>query len=293
MSWAFGPLAPFDTESTAPDPEVARIVSATVAHVVPGAETQIVEHLVAVEDEIPAGAVEIHGITTEHAQANGKPLAEVAEAVASHLTELMAAGTPIVGMNLSYDITLLQRELFRCGLDSLEDRGLRRIAPLIDVFVIDKAIDRYRKGGRKLTDLCEFYGVRLDGAHDATFDALGAARVAYKMCQRAMLALENPRAVADLYADRPRQQSHIVRAFQELGRMSIADLHGAQAVWYAAQAESFAGYLRQKANEAQHQAERSEDAAERTTLLADAEELRTRADGVGADWPLRPLGGAA
>lgn len=293
MSWAFGPLAPFDSESTAPDPEVARLVSATVAHIAPGVDTQIVEHLVAVEDEIPAEAVEIHGITTEHAQANGKPLAEVAEAVASHLTELMATGIPIVGMNLSYDITLLQRELFRCGLPSLEDRGLKHIAPLIDVFVIDKAIDKFRPGKRKLTDLCEFYGVRLDRAHDATFDALGAARVAYKMCKRAELALADPGAVAALYSDRPRQAPHIARAFQELGRMSLAELHRAQAVWYAVQAESFAAYLRQKANEAQHEAERSGDDAERTTLLADAEELRTRADGVGTDWPLRPFGGAA
>lgn len=293
MSWAFGPMDPFDTESTAANPEVARLVSATVAHVVPGVETQIVEHLVAVEEEIPAQATEIHGITTEHAQANGKPLAEAAAAVAAHLTELMAAGVPIVGMNLSYDVTLLQRELYRCGLTSMEERGLRHIAPLIDVFVIDKAIDKYRPGSRKLTSLCEFYGVRLDGAHDATFDALGAARVAYKMCKRAMLAIDDPAAIRALYADRPKQAPHIVRAFQSLGRMSLDQLHAQQAIWYAEQSTHFAGYLRQKANETQSDAERSEDDAERTTLLADAEETRNRADAVSIDWPLRPFGGAA
>lgn len=168
MSWAFGPMAPFDIESTGKDPNEARMVTATVARIAPGEETRVVEHLVSIEGEIPAEATAVHGISTEHAQENGKPLAEVAEAVAAHLVELLMAGVPVVGQNLSYDITLLQRELFRCGLPSLEDRGLPRIAPLIDVFVIDKAIDRYRKGGRKLTDLCEFYGVRLDGAHDAT-----------------------------------------------------------------------------------------------------------------------------
>jgi DNA polymerase-3 subunit epsilon len=282
-------MAPFDSESTAPNPEVARLVTATVAEVRPGADTRIVEHLVAVEEDIPAEATEIHGITTEQARANGKPLPEVAEVVAAHLTELMAAGVPVVGMNLSYDVTLLQRELWRCGLPSLEDRGLRHIAPLIDVFVIDKAVDRYRKGGRKLTDLCAFYGVKLDGAHDATFDALGAARVAYKMCKRAEMAVHDPRAVMGLYGDRPRQAEHITRAFAQLGRMSLDQLHQAQAGWYAEQSTSLGQYFRQKANELEYQAERSEDDAERETFLADAGRLRDQADGMSSDWPLRPL----
>jgi DNA polymerase-3 subunit epsilon len=293
VTWAFGPLAPFDTESTGKNPEIARLVSATVAHVVPGVETQIAEHLVAVEEEIPAAAIEVHGITTEHAQANGKPLAEVAEAVASHLTDLMVAGTPIVGMNLSYDVTLLQRELFRCGLPSLEDRGLRQIAPLIDVFVIDKAIDRFRPGKRKLTNLCEFYGVRLDGAHDATFDALGAARVAYKMCQRAMLAIENPQAVAGLYADRPRQQQHIVRAFQALGRMSIEQLHAQQATWYRDQATGLRDWFFKEGNRLQMEAEQAAEDGVRETLLADAEEYRASANNMTFAWPMRPFGVAA
>lgn len=291
MTWAFGQLAPFDTESSAADPMKARLVSATVAHIIPGLEAAIAEHLVAVEEDIPAEAIAVHGITTEHARANGLPLARVAEEVAAHVTDLMRSGVPLVGMNLSYDITLMQRELFRCGLAGLEDRGLRQIGPLIDVFVIDKAIDRFRKGGRKLTDLCEFYGVRLDGAHDATLDALGAARVAYKMCKRAELAVMNPQAVHDLYADRPRQAHHIVRMFQQLAGMTLDELHTQQAVWYREQSESLAQYFRQKANQLEHEAGQGDD-AERETKLADAKSLRDRADDVGLDWPLRALGGA-
>jgi DNA polymerase-3 subunit epsilon len=293
MSWAFGPMAPFDTETSGPDPMTARLVSATVAEVGPGVDTRIVEHLVAVDDDIPAEATAVHGITTEHARANGKPAVEVVEAVAAHLTELMAAGTPVVGMNLGFDFTLLQRELWRCGVkDGLEDRGQRQIGPLIDVFVIDKAIDRYRPGGRKLTDLCEFYGVRLDGAHDATFDALGAARVAFKMCKRAELAQRDPQAVAALYADRPRQKAHIVRAFQRLGAMTLQELHAQQAVWYREQAEGLVAFWRQKANQFEHEAGRAADDAERETKLADANDLRNRADSVGFDWPLRAADGA-
>ena len=292
MTWAFGPLAPFDCESSGPDPESARLVSATVAHIVPGAAPAVVEHLVAVEDDIPAEATAVHGITTDHARVNGKPLSEVAEAVASHLVELMGAGVPLVGMNLSYDCTLLQRELYRCGLPSLEDRGLPTIAPLIDVYVIDKAVDRYRKGGRKLTDLCQHYGVRLDGAHDATFDALGAARVAYKMCKRGQLAIADPNTVYGLYADRPRQAPHIVRAFQTLGQMSLDQLHAWQVERYREQSESLAAYFRQQANQLEHEAGYGDD-AERETKLADAALLRERADGICGDWPLRPRGAAA
>lgn len=291
MTWAFGELAPFDTESSGKNPERARLVSATVAHVVPGAAPRIVEHLVAVEDDIPAEATAVHGVTTEQARENGKPLAQVVGEVASHLTDLMRTGVPLVGMNLSYDITLIQRELFRCGLDGLEDRGLSQISPLVDVFVIDKAVDRYRKGGRKLTDLCEFYGVRLDGAHDATFDALGAARVAFKMCKRAELALTDPNAVSAMYADRPKQANHIVRAFQALGQMSLPQLHEQQKVWYREQSESLAQYFRRQANQLEHEAGNATDDAERETKRADAKELRDRAEDVGLDWPLRALGG--
>lgn len=290
MTWAFGELAPFDTESTAANPEEARLVSATVAHIAPGVETQVSSHLVAVEEDIPAEATAIHGITTEHARENGKPAAEVLEAIAAHLTELMANGIAVVGMNLSYDMTLLDRELRRHNRRTLDDRLGREPGPLIDVFVIDKTVDRYRKGGRKLTDLCATYGVRIDGAHDATFDALAAARVAYRMCQRAQMDRDK---LVELYADRPRQAPHIAAAFQALGGMSLADLHQAQKGWYAAQAGSFAQYLRKEANEAEHRAEVATDDAERATALEDMAELRRRADGVSSDWPVRPLGGAA
>ena len=291
MTWAFGALAPFDTESSGPNPETARLVSATVAHVAPGVDTRITEHLVAVEEDIPAEATAVHGITTEHARANGKPLAEVVNALRCDLAGLLEAGTPIVGMNLSYDITLLDRELGRLGMAGLSPAP-DGIAPLIDVFVIDKAIDRFRKGGRKLTDLCEFYGVRLDGAHDATFDALGAARVAYKMCKRAEQAVMDPQAVYDLYADRPRQAPHIVKAFQQLAGMPLDELHRQQSIWYAEQATSLAAYFRQKAAECDHLAGITTDDAERATALQDGRELRERADSVSTEWPLRQAGGA-
>ena len=51
------------------------------------------------------------------------------------------------------------------------------LRPVLDPRVLDKHIDPYRRGGRKLTDLCAHYKVALDGAHSADADAIAACRV--------------------------------------------------------------------------------------------------------------------
>lgn len=290
MTWHLGELACFDTESSGVDLENDRIVSATVAHIRPGLAPEVASHLIAVDVEIPEKATEIHKITTEYARANGKPAAEVLEAVAAHLAELMANGTAIVVMNGQFDFTLLDRELRRNNLATLEDRLGRDIGPIVDIFVIDKALDRYRKGGRKLTDMCAHYGVKLGGAHDATEDALGAARVAWEIGRRAGKDIGTLR---DMYAARPGQAPHIAAAFLMLGQMSLAELHVAQQRWYIEQSTSFAAYLRKQANEEQVRADRATDDAERETALQDVQDLLRRADEVSTDWPMRPFGVSA
>lgn len=290
MSWHLGPLGPFDVESTGTDVENDRIVTATAAHIVPSQQPVVTSHLIAVDVDIPQDATNVHGITTEHARANGKPCREVLETVAAQLSELMGAGIPIIGMNIAFDFTLLDRELRRNSLPTLEDRLGREIGPVIDIFVIDKAIDRYRKGSRKLVDLCGHYGVRHGGAHDATEDALAAARVAWAIGSR---SVTDPAELLHRYADRRPQAPHIARAFQQLGVMTLAELMEAQRRWYAEQSESFAQFLRRKSNEERHRGERASDPAERETALKDAEDLLRRADEVSPHWPMRPWVGAA
>lgn len=284
MSFVLGPMIPFDVESTGVDVETDRIVSATVARVEPGCEPAVRSYLVAVEVDIPRAAVDVHGITTEHARAHGKPAAEVLDAVAADLALWHRDGTPIVGMNVCYDLTILDRELRRHGLSTLEERLGRPVGPVVDVYVVDRAMDRYRPGKRKLADLCAHYGARLDGAHDATNDCLAAARVAYLMAKRASLPDGELRA---LYADR-RYPDELVRAWQRFGRMSAAELHEAQVGWYAAQSQSLAQWWRQQANEMEHQAGTAVE-AERGPLLAEVEELRRRAESVRLEWPVVPF----
>jgi DNA polymerase-3 subunit epsilon len=163
--------------------------------------------------DIPAEATAVHGITTEHAQAHGKPAALVVAELLDTLTDLWAAGVPLVVMNAAYDLTLLDREAARHGLGELTVTG-----PVIDPMVIDRHVDRWRMGKRTLTDLARHYQVPLGRAHSAREDALAAARVAWRIGHR----------------------------HPELTELTTSELHAAQEVWHAEHAADFAAYLRRQ-----------------------------------------------
>lgn len=215
MSWHTGRLAGFDLETTGVDVETDRIVTACVVQCGGGQSTQSTTWLADPGVEIPDGAAAVHGITTEKARAEGRPAAEVVEQVVAALAQVVLNGVPVVAMNATYDLTLLDREARRHGVQPLTDvvgDDLR----VIDPRVLDKAVDRFRRGGRKLEDLCRHYGVTLDGAHSADADAIAACRVAWR------IATNKP----------------------QIGRADLADLHRWQIDWAAEQAESLADYFR-------------------------------------------------
>jgi DNA polymerase III epsilon subunit-like protein len=217
MSWAEQQLVGFDIESTSADPETARIVTACVVQVGGGLPTDTAEWLADPGVEIPAEATAVHGVSTERARAEGAPAAEVVESLVAALAQVVAAGVPIVAMNARYDVTVLDREARRYGVTPLTDvvgDGLRVLDPL----VIDKAVDTYRRGKRTLTALCQRYEVPLDGAHDATQDAVAACRVVWRQA----------------------------RVYPALAEMDLAALHAAQVEWAAQQAASLQEYFRRK-----------------------------------------------
>ncbi|RYJ29391.1 DNA polymerase 3 subunit epsilon [Streptomyces sp. L-9-10] len=213
MSWHLGRMAGFDLETTGPDPLTARIVTACIVQCGGGQPVDSATWLSDVDgEEIPDEAAAIHGVTTDRARAEGAPLAQVVAELLAGLGQAITAGLPIVAMNARYDITLLDREAERYGLDPLPD------GPVIDPFVIDKAVDKYRRGSRKLTALCEHYAVPIGDAHQADADAIAACRVAWRQ--------------ATLY--------------EQVARMTLADLHHAQVGWAAEQAASLQEYFRRK-----------------------------------------------
>lgn len=216
--WHQGRMAAWDLETTGPDPETARIVTAYVG-VIDGTGGQAPAELHWLADpgcDIPAEATAVHGITSEMARANGLPAAQVIGEVTAELARNMAAGIPAVGFNLSYDFTVLDREARRHGVTPLSDLLFTGVTPVIDAYVLDKAVDAFRRGKRTLADVCQHYGVKLNGAHDASADAVAAARVAWCIASR----------------------------FPHIAEMPLDELHAAQIRWRAEQCASFQDYLR-------------------------------------------------
>lgn len=201
-AWPEQPLVAFDFESTGTDPKEARPVSAATAVLIadqgaPWHSNGGDQILINPGIEIPEGATEVHGITTEKVRADGVDAKQGIASVISLLVDLITTEvdseryprqngvtTPIVAMNAAYDFSLLHYDALRHGVtpfrDVVSEMGLR--VPIIDPYVLDKRVDRYRKGFRNLPALCEVYGVPgPTTAHEALSDAIAAARVAVKI----------------------------------------------------------------------------------------------------------------
>ncbi|MFJ9525616.1 3'-5' exonuclease [Streptomyces sp. SID5594] len=185
MSWHQGPLVGFDLETTGTDVETDRIVTAALVRLDPdGTVAEQRTWLLDPGVAIPEQASAIHGIGTDHARKHGARAASAVAEIAHAVAEVLRSGVPLVVMNARYDLSLLDRECGRYGLDSVEQRIGGVPSPVIDPLVIDKHVDKYRKGKRALQALCEHYGVTLSDAHDATADAVAAVRVVRRMGER-------------------------------------------------------------------------------------------------------------
>jgi len=173
MSWMDGPMVGFDTETTGITPARDRIVTAAVI-IRTGAQVVTREWLINPGVDIPERATEVHGITTAHAQEHGEAPAEALAQIADALEAALAAGIPVVGFNVQYDFSILEAELVRYGLVPLSRRLPRGIRPAVDPYVLDHHLDRFRKGKRKLIDMCATYGVEVvaDDLHSADADVL-------------------------------------------------------------------------------------------------------------------------
>ncbi|WEK59754.1 MAG: 3'-5' exonuclease [Candidatus Microbacterium colombiense] len=199
----------FDLETTGVDVTEDRVVTAHVGVLDASgrqiaARSWLADPIVA----IPEGATAVHGITTEYARAHGRPAAEVVGDVTAALRSLLAQGVPVVAYNASYDFSLLAHEAVRHGIPPLASP-----APIIDPLVIDKAYDRYRRGKRTLEVVAAHYAVPLEGAHEASADAIAAGRVAQALARH----FELPQ--------------------------SLTELHTRQVSWARSQAESLTEYF--------------------------------------------------
>lgn len=176
-SWADRPVCAMDLETTGTDPLTARVVTACVAAIGPGG-TKVRNWLLDPQMEIPAGAADVHGVDTARARAEGQDYAAGYAEIRAALDDAWAAGHTVVAFNAAYDLTIIHHEGLRLGHPPLHPGAVA------DPYVIDRQVDRYRKGRRTLTDVCAHYGVTLDGAHQAEADALAAAGLVRTLLQR-------------------------------------------------------------------------------------------------------------
>ncbi|MBP1325220.1 DNA polymerase-3 subunit epsilon [Leucobacter exalbidus] len=205
-------LAVFDTETTGVDTAEARIVSAAVALLGPAGEVlERYDWLIDPGVEIPEGAANVHGITTEIAQSSGMAAGVGVAQIVAQLREMIDRGYPIVAYNAPFDLSLMAAEAARHGV-----AWPAEVAPVLDPLLLDKQFDRYRKGKRTLEATAAHYGVELGNAHDAGEDAIAAGRVM--------------QAIAKKYAD--------------VAPPELDELHRAQIGWAVAQAENFQAYMR-------------------------------------------------
>ncbi|WP_411124463.1 exonuclease domain-containing protein [Streptomyces sp. x-19] len=215
MSWHRELLVGFDLETTGTDVEHDRIVTAALIRLegdgeVAGQQSWLVDPGVPIPDE----AAQIHGMSTAYVREHGRaPAAAIAE-ITEALAEVLRADVPLVVMNARYDLSLLDRECRRHGVPTLSERLGHPPAPVIDPLVLDKHVDRYRKGKRALQALCGHYGVPLDGAHEAGADAVAAAGVARRIGEEyPAVALPAPRALHVLQEQAAAQQAASFQAY--------------------------------------------------------------------------------
>lgn len=216
----------FDLETTGVDVLNDRIVTASIVYLDSvGNVIENWEWLVNPGIEIPEGASNVHGVTTEHANEFGSNPATSVWEIASTLAYFFINGVPVIAYNAAYDFSLLNAEVIR-HLDCPEGferflEGRATLDRLIDPYIIDLKMDKYRKGSRTLTAAASHYHVELENAHTSYADCVAAAEVARGLWT----------------------------AFPALGEGTYPELHELQVDWYREIMEDRAAYFKKQGKE--------------------------------------------
>jgi DNA polymerase III subunit epsilon len=212
-AWASERLVGFDIESTGLDCELDEPVSFAFVEFVDGERRAVEAGFALPARTISRGAAAVHGLTRDRlVRLGAMDLHDAASRMASRLASLSATRTPVVGCNLTYDLTIVDRVLSRLDPPtSLRAAGFH--GPVLDVLVLDRGFDGdfEARPVRRLDALCAHYGLAAPG-HTAESDAEAAVRVLLAQVDR----------------------------FAALANRSIRDLQGAQAAWHAAWHDAFA-----------------------------------------------------
>lgn len=212
-AWADAPLVGFDIETTGLDCERDEPVSFAFVEFAGGERRTVEVGFVLPARAISRGAAAVHGLTRERlVKLGAMDLQQAVRRIAARLAELSAAVVPVVGCNLAYDLTIVDRVLSR-----LEPPTSLRAAgwtgPLLDVLVLDRGLDGdfAARPVRRLDALCAHYGLD-PPRHTAESDAEAAVRVVLAQATR----------------------------FEPLALRSMRELQADQATWHASWCDAFA-----------------------------------------------------
>ncbi len=135
---------------------------------------------------IPADTVRIHGITTERAMAEGRPIADVL----ADLAAAVASARVVVAHNASFDASVIGAEYLRLG----------RTPPFAAesmVCTMRQSADHVRIPGPygykwpTLDELHRFlFGSGFSGAHDAAADVEACAACFFELVQRGVIRID-------------------------------------------------------------------------------------------------------
>ena len=183
--WASGRLVGFDIETTGLDCEVDEPVSYAFVEFEGGTRRSVESGFVLPMRAISRGAAAVHRLTRGRLVAHGaSDLVEAVRRIAGRLAALSADGIPVVGCNLTYDLTLVDRVLSRLNPStSLRDEGWE--GPVLDVLVLDRGLDAdfATRPVRRLDALCEHYRLAAP-RHTAESDAEAAVQVLLSQASR-------------------------------------------------------------------------------------------------------------
>lgn len=160
-------IVAMDTETTGLDFERDEIVTASLVEVGDDGKFKIREWLLKTVVESSPEAYAKHQVSREEQLEKGTDYDAGIEEICEELTKRVDY---LVTANGAFDLSMLQGSFNRLTTEEYYDLSAIK---MIDVMVLDKYLDKYRRGSRKLTDLAEHYGINYEGVpHNATFDSI-------------------------------------------------------------------------------------------------------------------------
>ena len=150
--------------------------------------------------DIPFDSEKIHGISTELAQKDGVPIAEVLEAFGQDLSQARF----VVGQNIGFDLNIVGSEYFRLGQNNMFEAH-EVLDTCTEVTAQLCQIPGGRGGRYKLPTLTELHRFLFqsdfDQAHNATADVVATTRCFFELLRRGYFKDELTPISPNFYAD--------------------------------------------------------------------------------------------